>query len=125
MIFASNKKNGRERENKPCRYVFFITARLSTVFIGSFPSAFLSVSCLPGVYLEHEDGALMMPQGCQYNQRAILFICTSCQKTKAYKLQSQRLQHELAPTPELSFHRVTGTKIRTKALSTQSDIVFE
>lgn len=87
-------------------------------------SPFLGVSSLPGVYLQHKDGALMMPQGCQYNQRVILFIYASCQKTKAYKLQLQRLQHELAPTPKLSFHRVTGTKMRTKALSTQSDIVF-
>lgn len=87
-------------------------------------SPFLSVSSLPGVYLQHKDGALMMPQGCQYNQRAILFIYPSCQKTKAYKLHLQRRQHELAPKPELSFHRVTGTKIQTKALSTQSDIVF-
>lgn len=73
-------------------------------------SPFLGVSSLPGVYLQHKDGALMMPQGCQYNQRVILFIYASCQKTKAYKLQLQRLQHELAPTPKLSFHRVTGTK---------------
>lgn len=87
-------------------------------------SPFLGVSSLPGVYLQHKDGALMMPQGCQYNQRVILFIYASCQKTKAYKLQLQRLQHELAPTPKLSFHRVTGTKMWTKALSTQSDIVF-
>ncbi len=87
-------------------------------------SPFLSVSYLPGVYLQHKDSALMMPQGCQYNQKAILFIYKSCQRTKTYKLQLQRLQHELAPTPKLPLHRVTRTKIRTKALSTQSDIVF-
>lgn len=87
-------------------------------------SPFLSVSCLPGVYLQHKDSALMMPQGCQYNQRVSLFMCTSCQKTKAYKLQLQRQQHELAPMMKRSFHHVTGTKIWTKALSRQSDIVF-
>lgn len=111
------------KQNKTLQICFPIPAWLSTV-IHVFLSPFLPVSCLPGVYLQHKDVALMMPQACQYNQRAILFIYTSCQKTKAYELQLQRMQHELAPTPRLSFHPVTGTKIRTKALSTQSDIVF-
>lgn len=92
--------------------------------LSSSASPSLRVSSILGVYLRHKDEALMMPQGCQYNQSAILFICTRCQKTKAYKLQLQRLQHELAPTLELCFQHVTGTKARTKALSTQSDIVF-
>ena len=65
-------------------------------------SSCLRISSLAGVYLQHKDGALMMPQACQCNQRAILFICTSCQQTKAYKLQLWRLQHELAPAPKLS-----------------------
>lgn len=67
------------------------------------PSPFLSHVRLPDVYLRHKDIALMMPAGCQYNQRAILFIYTSCQRPKAYKLHLQRLQHEMAPTSQLSF----------------------
>lgn len=40
-----------------------------------FVSPFLSVSYLPGVYLQHKDGALMMPQDCQYNQSDPLHLC--------------------------------------------------
>lgn len=73
-------------------------------------SPFLCASSLPGVYLQHKDEDLMMPQACQYNHRVILFIYTSCQKTKAYKLQLQRLQRELAPTPKLFPPRYQGQR---------------
>ena len=99
LFLIVNKKKNR----KPAE-MFFFHRRIAVNRLHLLPAASpcLRISSLPGVYLQHKDGALMMPRACQCNQRAILFICTSCQQTKAYKLQLWCLQHELAPAPKLS-----------------------
>lgn len=77
----------RIKKKESCRYIFPSLPCCCQLYSPS-PSTpkpscllfFFPISCLPDVYLQHKDGALMMPRGCQYNQRVILFIRASCQE---------------------------------------------